>query len=287
MPDFDWRDGATGFLTIEGKRLETVRHGPGPEAAPTIVMLHEGLGCMALWRDFPQRLAEATGHGVFAYSRAGYGQSDPTPLPRPLDYMTHEARETLPAVLDAIGFRRGILLGHSDGASIAAIHAGSLEDFRVRGLVLMAPHFFTEDSGLAAIAAARAAYETGDLRPRLAKYHRDVDNAFRGWNDAWLDPGFKAWNIADTIDYWRVPVVAIQGADDQYGTLAQIHEIENRAYSPVEVEILSACKHSPHLEKPEETLAAIAAFCGRLERIEHVAVETGIADAAEAPQQPE
>jgi pimeloyl-ACP methyl ester carboxylesterase len=277
-PDFDWRDGASGFVTVAGKRLECIRHGPSPDHEPTIVMLHEGLGCVALWRDFPQRLAEATGLGVFAYSRAGYGRSDSVALPRPLDYMTREARETLPAILEAIGFRRGILLGHSDGASIAAIYAGAVEDFRVRGLILMAPHFFAEESGLAAIAAARRAYETGDLKERLAKYHSDVDNAFRGWNDVWLDPGFKSWNIADSIDYWRVPALAIQGADDPYGTLAQIREIENRAYSPVDMEILSGCKHSPHVEQPEKTLAAAAGFCARLQRIESVVVEIGIAD---------
>ena len=271
-PGIDWRDGA-GFLTVDGKRLETLRHGLAPDRAPTIVMLHEGLGCVALWRDFPRRLAEATGLGVFAYSRAGYGRSDAVELPRPLDYMTREARETLPGVLDAIGFRRGILLGHSDGGSIAAIYAGTVEDFRVRGLVLIAPHFFTEESGLAAISAARAAYETGDLRRRLAKYHRDVDNAFRGWNDAWLDPVFKCWNIADVIDYWRIPALAIQGEDDPYGTLAQIREIENRAYSPVDVEILNGCKHSPHTEQPEATLAAVADFCARLMRIEQAKVE--------------
>jgi len=273
LAGFEWRDGVEGFVTVGGKRLEAVAHGPAPDRAPTIVMLHEGLGCVALWRDFPRRLAGATGFGVFAYSRAGYGRSDTTELPRPLDYMTREARETLPAALDAIGFRRGILLGHSDGASIAAIYAGEVEDFRVRGLVLMAPHFFTEESGLAAIAAARAAYGTGDLRARLGKYHRDVDNAFRGWNDAWLDPGFRSWNIADAIDYWRVPVLAIQGAEDQYGTLAQIREIENRAYSPVDVEIFEDCKHAPYAEQPEKTLAAVADFCARLTRIEEAKVE--------------
>jgi pimeloyl-ACP methyl ester carboxylesterase len=273
LPEFDWRDGAAGFLSIEGKRLETLCHGPAPDAAPTIVMLHEGLGCVAIWRDFPRRLSAATGLGVFAYSRAGYGQSDPAPLPRPLDYMTREARETLPAVLEAIGFQRGILLGHSDGASIAAIYAGTIEDFRVRGLILMAPHFFTEESGLAAIATAREAYQNGDLRARLAKYHRDVDNAFRGWNDAWLDSGFKSWNIAETIDYWRIPVLAIQGGNDAYGTIAQIREIENRIYSPVDVEILSRCGHSPHIEQPQETLAAIADFCARLIRMEQTKVE--------------
>ena len=268
LAGWKWRAGASSVLTIGGKRLETLCHGPSPDRAPTIVMLHEGLGCVALWRDFPQKLAAATGFGVFAYSRAGYGQSDPVVLPRPLDYMTREARETLPELLAAIGLQRGVLLGHSDGASIAAIYAGSVEDFRVRGLVLMAPHVFTEPSGLAAIAAAREAYESGDLRAKLAKYHSDVDNAFRGWNGAWLDPGFKAWNIADCIDYWRVPALAIQGVGDPYGTLGQIREIEARAYSPVDVEIVEGCKHSPHLEQPERTLAAIADFCARLERIE-------------------
>ena len=272
MPAFDWRDGASGFLTIEGKRLETLCHGPAPDVAYTVVMLHEGLGCVALWRDFPAQLAKVTGLGVFAYSRAGYGQSDPAPLPRPLDYMTREARETLPAVLEAIGVERGILLGHSDGASIAAIYAGAVADFRVRGLILMAPHFFTEEGGLAAIATAREAYASDGLRARLAKYHRDVDNTFRGWNDAWLDPGFKSWNIAETIDYWRIPVLAIQGDDDPYGTLAQIQEIENRIYSPIDVEILHGCKHSPHTAQPEKTLAAVADFCARLIRIEQMKV---------------
>ena len=258
-----------GFVDVGGKRLETSVVGPPPDAAPTLVLLHEGLGCVALWRDFPQKLAAATGFGVFAYSRAGYGQSDHGRAAAPA--RLHDARgasRRLPDVLDAIGFQRGVLLGHSDGATIAAIYAGSVEDFRVRGLVLMAPHFFTEDErprgdrgGADGLRARRSAGEARALS-------RDVDAAFRGWSDAWLDPGFKRWNIADVIDYWRVPALAIQGDDDQYGTLAQIREIETRAYSPVEVEILADCKHPPHLEQPEATLAAIADFCARLERIE-------------------
>lgn len=273
MPEFEWREGIASTIAVNGKTLEAVCYGPSPDQAPTIVLLHEGLGCVALWRDFPKKLAEAIGFGVFAWSRGGYGQSDPVDLPRPLDYMTREAVDVLPGVLDAIGFKHGILLGHSDGASIAAIYAGSVEDHRVRGLVLMAPHFFTEEGGLKSIAEAKEAYETGDLRPKLAKYHKDVDNAFRGWNDAWLDPGFKSWNIGEAIDYLRIPVLAIQGVDDQYGTLAQIKEIENRIYSPVDVEILADCKHSPFLEQPEKTLAAICEFCARLERIETAEVE--------------
>ncbi len=182
--------------------------------------------------------------------------------------MTREAIEVLPGVLGAIGFKRGILLGHSDGASIAAIYAGNIKDFRVRGLCLISPHFFTEPMGLASIAEAKIQYEQGDLRERLAKHHANVDNAFWGWNGAWLDPGFKAWNIEDSIAYIRVPVLAIQGRDDQYGTLAQIEALQNGSYAPVDTAILENCKHSPHAGQPERTLAAISEFVARLDRIE-------------------
>jgi len=263
-----WTTTAPIRIEAGGADLEAACFGPSPSDAPTIVMLHEGLGCVGLWRDFPERLAKATGHGVFAYSRRGYGASEPCALHRPLDYMTREAVATLPDVLNGIGLRRGILLGHSDGASIAAIHAGSIQDHRIRGLVLMAPHFFTEPAGLASIAEAKAAYETGDLRARLARYHRDVDNAFRGWNDAWLDPDFARWNIEDVIAYIRVPVLAIQGRDDQYGTAAQIETLEEQLYSPVETVFLADCRHSPFLDQPERTLAVISDFVARLDRIE-------------------
>jgi pimeloyl-ACP methyl ester carboxylesterase len=238
------------------------------------VLLHEGLGSIGLWRSFPEKLAERTGYCVAAYSRGGYGQSDPVPLPRPLDYMTREAIDVLPQVLDAIGFKRGILLGHSDGASIAAIYAGSVEDVRIWGLCLISPHFFTEPGGLASIAEAKVQYETGDLRQRLAKHHADVDNAFRGWNGAWLDPGFKSWNIEDSIPGIRVPVLAIQGRDDQYGTLAQIDALVNRAHAPVDTAILENCKHSPHVEQPDYTLEVASDFLARLDKIEAPQGET-------------
>src|SRR5271154_5415076 len=195
MTAFPWIEGAAGDVFADGKRLEAVAYGPPPDQAPTIVMLHEGLGCLALWRDFPQKLAAATGHGVFAYSRAGYGRSERIDLPRPLDYMSREARFSLPALL-------------------AAIYAGEHVDERIKGLILMAPHLFTEAMGLASIAEARHAYETGDLRAKLAKYHAHADVAFRGWNDAWLDPGFRAWNIEDAVGRWRVPAPLIPGAGD-------------------------------------------------------------------------
>lgn len=265
--------GASGVLTAAGKRLEYACYGPAPDQAMTLVLLHEGLGCTALWRDFPEKLAEATGLGVFVYSRAGYGQSDPVDLPRPIDYMTQEATQSLPEVLDAVGVQNTVLVGHSDGATIAAIYAGSVSDLRVRGLVLMAPHFFSEPEGLAEIARAKEAYETTDLRDKMAKYHRDPDNAFWGWNGAWLDSRFVDWNVADVIDYLRIPTLAIQGSEDQYGTLAQIEEIETRSYAPVDVEILKGTKHSPHIEAPESTLAAITEFCARLQRIEAAEAE--------------
>ena len=169
-----WKDGESVMFRADGGWLEGKCHGPSPDTAPTIMMLHEGLGCVDLWRDFPRKLAEATRYGVFTYSRRGYGASDPAELPRPVDYMTREAVEVLPEVLGAIGFTEGILLGHSDGASIAAIYAGSIQDHRVRGLVLMAPHFFTEPMGLAAIAKAREAYETGDLRAVVDQLVRET-----------------------------------------------------------------------------------------------------------------
>ena len=267
MTAFLWIEGVSGDAFADGKRLEAVAFGPPPDKAPTIVMLHEGLGCLALWRDFPQKLAAATGHGVFAYSRAGYGLSDPVDLPRPLDYMSREARFSLPALLDAIGLERGILLGHSDGASIAAIYAGEHADARIKGLILMAPHLFTEAMGLASIAEAGDAYETGDLRARLAKYHAHVDVAFRGWNDAWLDPGFKAWTIEDAVSRWRVPALLIQGANDRYGTLKQIRAIEARSPAPVASLILEACRHSPQFDQPEATTDAIVRFCGEVAKV--------------------
>jgi pimeloyl-ACP methyl ester carboxylesterase len=254
----------SGFLSVADQRLEYRMIGPRPEQAPTLVLLHEGLGCVGLWNDFPGRLQAATGCGVFVYSRAGYGQSSPVALPRPLTYMTDEAREVMPRLLDAIGFRRGLLVGHSDGASIAAIYAGTHQDHRVGGLVLIAPHFFTEEPGLASIAEARKAYETGDLRARLARWHADVDNAFRGWNNAWLDPGFRSWDITEPLAYIRVPILIVQGEDDQYGTVKQIEAATRECYCPVEVSLLRGVKHSPQREAPEITLSAISSFVARV-----------------------
>lgn len=269
---FEWSETPTAPIAVGLHRLDYACWGPPPEEAPTIVMLHEGLGSVGLWRGFPERLSAATGWGVMAYSRAGYGRSSPAELPRPIDYMTREAEDVLGAVLDAVGSRHVVLLGHSDGATIAAIYAGSVSDMRVRGLILMAPHFFAEEGGLVSIDKARQAYETGDLKNRMAKHHDHPEIAFRGWADTWLHPDFRNWNVADNIDHWRIPCLAIQGRDDEYGTLAQITEIEERIYSPVEKVVLDNCGHAPHVDQPEQALEAIAEFCERLRRLEEESV---------------
>ncbi len=257
----------SGFLTIGSAQLEYRMLGPARDAAPTIVMLHEGLGSVGLWGDFPQALQAATGAGIFAYSRAGYGASSPVVLPRPLDYMHTEALQVLPKLLDAIGFRRGILVGHSDGASIAAIYAGGVQDHRIRGLALIAPHFIVENISVSSIAQIKAAYETADLKSKLTRWHKDVDNTFYGWNGAWLDPAFRDWNISEYLAYIRVPVTILQGVDDHYGTIRQVEIAQEECYCPVEVTMLPGAGHSPHREAPDVTLAAIADFANRIFRM--------------------
>jgi pimeloyl-ACP methyl ester carboxylesterase len=250
----------TGFLAIDGAELEYRLIGPQPSKAPCIVMLHEGLGSVGLWGDFPDRLQQATGASVFLYSRAGYGASSPVALPRPLDYMQRETRDVLPKLLDAIGFQNGILLGHSDGASIAVLYAGGRQDHRLNGVVLIAPHVIVEDVSVSSIGAIKTAYETSELRTKLARWHKNVDNAFYGWNGAWLDPAFRAWDISDALAYIRVPVAVIQGADDQYGTVRQIEIIQDACYCPVEVTMLPGVGHAPHREAGDATLKVIADF---------------------------
>jgi len=257
---------AAGSLKIGATDLEYRHIGPSPAEAPTLVMLHEGLGSVGLWGEFPDKLAAATEAGVFVYSRAGYGASTPVTLPRPLTYMHSEALDVLPALLDAIGFRRGLLVGHSDGASIAAIYAGGIQDHRVRGLSLIAPHFIVEDVSVTSIEGIKREYEAGKLKEKLARWHNDVDNAFYGWNGAWLDPQFRDWDITEYLSYIRVPVQIVQGAEDQYGTLRQIEVAEAECYCPVDVAIIEGAAHSPHREAAVATLGAIAEFVNRILR---------------------
>jgi pimeloyl-ACP methyl ester carboxylesterase len=253
-----------GFLDLDPLRLEYRMIGPRPDAAPTVVMLHEGLGSVGLWGSFPDEIAAATGAGVFAYSRAGYGRSPPGDLPRTISFLNEEACDVLPRVLDAIGFKRGLLLGHSDGASIATIYAGSVQDHRVRGVVLIAPHFFSEEIGLAEIARARKSFDSGALRERLSRWHADVDNAFDSWSGPWLSAEFRTWDITEALGYIRVPILIVQGEKDQYGTIKQIEAAQRECYCPVETAILPGVRHLPYREAPELTLTTIATFINGL-----------------------
>lgn len=260
-----------GFVEAGGKRLEYRCWGPPPRQGRAIVMLHEGLGCVALWKGFPEALQAAIGLPVMAYSRAGYGFSEADDLPRPLDWMTREA-EVLGEVLAAFGVARPVLVGHSDGATIAAIAAGRSGiaaaaaggpllpiaplGRTVLAAVLMAPHFFTEEAGLAEIARANEGFEVSDMAARMGKYHRDPVATFRGWADAWLSPGFKDWNVEDELDGISAPVLVVQGRSDQYGTLAQVEAVRTRVPGARAL-ILEDCRHVPHLERPEAVLAGI------------------------------
>jgi len=250
-----------GFVEAGGRLLEYRWIGEGAGDRPVLVFLHEGLGSVAMWRDFPDRVAEATGLPALVYSRAGYGRSDPAPLPRPVTYMHDEGLEVLPEVLQAAGIGQAVLVGHSDGGSIAIVHAGSGEAQRVRALVLMAAHVFNEEVCVESIRTAREAYEHGRLREALRRYHGEqVDDAFRGWNDVWLHPEFWHWNIEKYLPGIEVPVLAMQGREDPYGSERQVEAIVSQVAGPVRQVMLDDCGHSPHRDQPEATLAAIVEF---------------------------
>jgi pimeloyl-ACP methyl ester carboxylesterase len=247
---------------IDGHWLEAARIEACDASNPTIVMLHEGLGSVSHWKDFPRVLAEATGAGVFLYSRYGHGGSDPLEEPRSVSYMQHEAQVVLPELLQRAGIERPLLLGHSDGASIAILYAGTFPE-SAAGLILEAPHVFVEDITVTSIAEARVLYQETDLRQRLGRYHSNVDSLFWGWNNIWLDPRFRDWNIEPYLDSVRCPVLLLQGTQDEYGTEKQIEAIQHRIPSALAI-MLDHCKHAPHRDRPEATLSAIRRFLGAL-----------------------
>jgi pimeloyl-ACP methyl ester carboxylesterase len=229
---------------------------------PPVVLLHEGLGSVEMWRDFPARLADSTQRRVLAYSRRGYGGSPPLGLQRTVAYMHEEALDHLPELLDKLNVVQPVLFGHSDGASIALIHAGA-QVRPVSALILEAPHVFVEDISVQGIRAAKVAYESGDLRERLSRYHADVDGAFYGWNDIWLSTEFRSWSIESYLSGLKCPVVAIQGVDDEYGTMEQIDRIA-RAHAGTTLLKLRDCRHSPHRDQPELVLRSVESFLRRL-----------------------
>ncbi len=259
----------TTDIVADGHRLETLLIPATRPAAPALVLLHEGLGSIALWRDLPQQLAKATGCAVLAYSRHGHGASDALTVPRTVCYMHDEALLVLPEVLAAFGIERPILIGHSDGASIALIHAalGAGQGAHpLAGLVLLAPHVFVEDITIASIAAIGRTFAETDMGVRMGRYHADPVGVFQGWHRIWLDPAFRAWNIEAGLGAITCPVLLIQGADDEYGTLAQIDAIGAAVSGPVERLVLEACGHSPQRDQPDATLGALSAFVARLSR---------------------
>jgi pimeloyl-ACP methyl ester carboxylesterase len=245
-----------------GRRLEYVdfpAHRPG---SPVILMLHEGLGCVAMWRHFPERVAAVTGCRTIAWSRAGYGHSQPYVEPRTPRYMHREALEALPALLAELGIERPLLFGHSDGGSIALIFAGAFPAVPL-GVIVMAPHEFVEEETLAGIRAAREAWIETDLAQKLARHHHDAGRVFRDWNDTWLSADFRDWNIEEYLAQIRCPVLAIQGADDEYATMRQVEVIAERVAGAALLK-LPACGHSPHRDQPAAVLGAVDAFVRRV-----------------------
>jgi pimeloyl-ACP methyl ester carboxylesterase len=253
-------DASLTSFEILGRHLEYRWIGPRPDDAPSIVFLHEGLGCLGMWRDFPERLASATGCGALVYSRMGYGASDPVRGPRPVRFMHDEALEVLPAVLEHFKLEEVVLFGHSDGASIALIYAGARSG-SVRALVLEAPHVFVEPVCIEGITRIAADYETTRLRARLARHHGpNTDSMFRTWTDVWLSPEFRQWNIEEYLPAIECPVLVVQGEDDAYGTLKQVDSVVTRVKGPAQSLLLEHCGHSPHSERPDEVLGAAARF---------------------------
>lgn len=257
--DIDW---AGRPVRIEHQWIQRER-----TASPLIVFLHEGLGSLSMWRDFPQRLCEAGGCRGLVYSRPGYGRSTPRAAQEAwgLDFMHRQAQQVLPAFLAALGVDAATdkpwLLGHSDGGSISLLYAASCPE-RIAGAVVLAPHILVEDVSVSSIAKVRTAYLETDLRQRLAQHHDNPDSAFWGWNDIWLQPEFRHWSIGDEISAITCPLLAVQGLDDEYGTLAQIRGIARQA-PQTELLELSACGHSPHRDQPERLVTAIDGFIRR------------------------
>jgi len=248
------------FLTLDSKKIEILWYQKGQKDHPTLIFLHEGLGCTRMWKDFPEKVSQNTGCPALIFSRPGYGNSDPCPLPWKINFMHKEALSILPQVIKKAQIKKYILIGHSDGGSIGIIFAGSQYAQGLKGLITQAAHVFCEQITVDCIHQAKTNYKHHDLRQRLKKYHgKNTDNAFWGWNDVWLNPKFINWNIEKYLSRIQVPMLAIQGKDDQYGTIKQIESIKSRA-NHVKTCIINDCRHSPHLERPGKILDMMTQF---------------------------
>jgi pimeloyl-ACP methyl ester carboxylesterase len=252
------------FIEVNGLALEYELLPAHQIDRPTLVFLHEGLGSIALWRDFPARIAQTTGCRTLIWSRTGYGQSASSAAPRTARYMHDEALQVMPALFAQLGIERPVLVGHSDGGSIALIYGGAFPD-AVAGLVVLAPHEFVEEKALEGIRRAGATYAGSDWRDRLGRYHREPDAVFRAWNEIWLSQEFAGWNIMDYLPAIRCPVLAIQGEDDEYATMRQIDCIAE-AVADVELLKLADCRHSPHRDQPQAVHDAIVDWLERIQR---------------------
>ena len=252
-------------MQLAGKTIDVVTTPPLDDGAPAIVFLHEGLGSIALWRDFPARLGARTGCATIVYSRYGNGFSEVLREPRTVDYMHHEALVVLPELLAAHNVERPILFGHSDGASIALIYAAAFPD-RAAALVLEAPHVIVEDISVKSIAAIGETYRTTSLREKMARHHSDVDATFYGWNDIWLAPAFRSWSILEMLPQITAPALAIQGVDDEYGTLAQLELLTRASAGTTDLLVLAGCGHAPHRDRPDVVEGAAAAWIAQLAR---------------------
>jgi pimeloyl-ACP methyl ester carboxylesterase len=262
------REAVRGMLAAGGRRLEYAWFGPGPEAAPTLVFLHDGLGCVGTWRDVPATLAAATGCGALVYSRAGYGASETRPAPWPVGFMHDEALITLPQVLAATGVRDGFLVGHSDGASISLIYAAGQPGAGsgwLRGVVLESAHVFVEPISVESVARVPALYRGTELARRMETFHgANAASCLESWVEVWLRDEFLPWSILDLLPRVRCPVLAMQGEQDVFGTLAQLRAIASGCGGPVETLVIPSCGHTPHRQQREATLAAMARFVRRL-----------------------
>ena len=248
------------LLNIQGHRVECQQLETRP-GAPVIVFLHEGLGSISMWRDFPERLARAAGYNALVYSRYGYGKSDPLTSPRRPDYLHEEALKTLPELLEKLNIERPVLFGHSDGASIALIHAAW---HRTRAVIALAPHVFVEQIAVDGVGEIRRDYEHGTLREKLARYHDHPDSAFYGWNDIWLSPAFREWCIEEELSRITSPVLGVQGFEDEYATMEQIDRMQ-RQIPRFGALKLANCRHSPHRDQPDELIRATRRFLAEID----------------------